>query len=608
MESISSEDTEQGSSGTSAEASSRDEGALALWRPPTVPINSDFPDTVDGWLPFQVPGFNLFTELPRGLAQWDTGTGKTVLAAGVTVAMQDWADLIIWIVKIGSVENTRRALDTLVGVSALKTDGAKAKRKDGSTKREEQYGRIAVALGKDCPVVVTNYEKLKVDQDYFKALVTGRKVWVVMDEPSEKLRHRDSGTYRAVCEVFYRSKNPQGLPYPSEGRERPSELRMLMLDATPLRDNPEGFFNVVHMLDPSIYGSTTQFNKQHVGSRDPWGRVASWLNLAEMGEKVAPITMQIDRDDPEIAKQFPDVQHERVFCDLVGEQEKLYARLTREYQKMIRGTDPSILKRVDILAAINCFQMLVNNPIMVKFSAHDYEIFRQGALKHIREGKMTDAQLGGWIKNNKMGSETAWKLWDAVGRKDELFTDTDKRGNCTVYKMNELRSRIEQHPGKLVVFSFYANLGIPRMSQWLSDWGIDHVVYTGSMSLKLRQSAEDLFRSDPSIKVFLASDAAGTSLNLEMADQVIHYDLPDEWAQLKQRQDRVNRVTSKFEHVKYTQLVVPGTVEDRKLKLLDMKYRWHEQVMKGKIADDAEWLRSQGDLLYVLLAQPDGVD
>ena len=75
------------------------------------------------------------------------------------------------------------------------------------------------------------------------------------------------------------------MPYPKAGKERPSELRMLMLDATPLRDNPEGFFNVINLLDPSIYGSVTRFNKEHVGARDPWGRVSVWLDLKQDGRE-----------------------------------------------------------------------------------------------------------------------------------------------------------------------------------------------------------------------------------------------------------------------------------------------------------------------------------
>lgn len=608
MEGFPTQDAEQiasEASGTSPSGISPSAAGLiaqGLWTPPSVHVNSEFENTVNGWLPFQVPGFNFFISTPRGLAQWDTGTGKTVLACGVTRYMQEhWADLIIWIVKVGTIENSRRALEELVGIDGRVPLGSKVPRKDGTTKRDEQYGKIAVAVANgECPVVVTNYEKLKTDKDYFLALVTNHKVFVVMDEPSEKLRHRDSGTYRAVAEVFYSSKTHFGNPDPKSGHERPSELRMLMLDATPIRDNPEGFFNVVRILAPNIYGSQNHFNKTYVAARNPFGKPITFKNLSKMGDRVAPITMQIDKDDPEIAKQFPKVQFERVYCDLRDDQEKLYKRLTRELKTLHGGVDPSFLKHVDILSTINVFQMLVNNPIMVAFSAHEFEDFRREAVRHIAEGKMSDSELGKWMAKHKKGSETAWKLWNAVGKNDMLFTDMDEKARCTIYKMLELHRRIDQHDGKIVVFSWYANLGIPRMSYWLERWDIPHVTYTGSMTRRERQHAEDDFRNDPDLKVFLASDAAGSSLNLEMADMVIHYDLPDLWAALKQRQERVNRVTSKFEHVKYLSMIVPGTVEDRKLKLLDKRYGWHKQVLKGTVAENAAYLRDQSELLYVL--------
>ena len=578
------------------------EWVSSLFETPDIEINSLFPETINGWLPYQVPGYNFFKSEPRGLAQWDTGTGKTVLAAGLAKHHTKWADLVLWVAKVGAMENTRRMIHDLTGLEATVVTGSKKQ-------REDIYAWTAIGMDEGaCPILITNYEKFKHDYEYFLALVTNFKVFAVLDEPSVKLRNRSSQTYRALCRVFYRSKSRQGLPSPVKGEERPSELRMLMLDATPLRDNPEGFFNVVRLLDDTVYGTITQFNQRHVVRRDPFGRVAVWKNLDEMGRKAAHIIHQVDKHDPDIADQFPKVLPERVYCDFDDKHQKLYDKVQAEYKKLLKGDprDPSVLKTTDIIGTINVFQMLANNPMMVIESADRYERYYQEALDLIKEGKLTQDELARWIFVNKEGSEIAHKLVSAVGDKS-LFADRDKRGNCITTKMLTMKDKIDAADGKVLVFSWYANLGIPRISEWFNTWGIEHVVYTGDLSPKARQKAQDAFTDDPKVKVFLASDAGSDSLNLPQANQVIHYDLPDEWAVFKQRTDRAIRVTSTFDHVTETTLLVPNTVEDRKVKLLDKKYDFHKQVFKGAIADQSQALRDRAELLYILTGQADDV-
>ena len=57
-----------------------------------------------------------------------------------------------------------------------------------------------------------------------------------------------------------------------------------------------------------------------------------------------------------------------------------------------------------------------------------------------------------------------------------------------------------------------------------------------------RRKAEALFRSDPDIRVLVATDAAGEGINLQNANLMVNYDLPWNPNRLEQRFGRIHRI------------------------------------------------------------------
>ena len=102
---------------------------------------------------------------------------------------------------------------------------------------------------------------------------------------------------------------------------------------------------------------------------------------------------------------------------------------------------------------------------------------------------------------------------------------------------------------------------------YLVDWGHIFVAYDGNAEKK--QAAEDRFRVDPRVKIFLSSDQGSDSINLEAATTVINYDLPWNYSTLTQRVNRISRLTSTAHHVWYYNLIMAATVEEGRLKLLE---------------------------------------
>lgn len=68
------------------------------------------------------------------------------------------------------------------------------------------------------------------------------------------------------------------------------------------------------------------------------------------------------------------------------------------------------------------------------------------------------------------------------------------------------------------------------------------VVIHGSVHRDDRRKAQALFRSDPEIRVLIATDAAGEGINLQNANLMVNYDLPWNPNRLEQRFGRIHRI------------------------------------------------------------------
>lgn len=541
---------------------------------PEVSIVSSMPGTVNGFLPYQVQGFNFLKGLDYGVVQWSTGTGKTVGACGLVKfhAEHDPFDLCWFVVKSHNKINTARSLERLVGIDAVVLDGEKKR-------REALYAHLADV--DDPTVVVTNYEKFRVDHEAIRPLFDGRSILCIWDEMPTKLKTRSTKVYKSVCECLYRT----AAPVVSWDKKRPKKLRQYMLSATPIENDPEDWFNTIRLLDGGqTYGTVKDFRDAHVAKYsffDP-SKPEVWKDLDKIGLKAAHFVHQVDKQDPDIAKQFPAWigQGEPYVVDWDPADRKLYDRLLKKSDDFV-----SELGEDGILSLIHLMEMLCCAPSMVTDSA---------VLREVYESAMEE-----WAQDTSMpvpsleGSAAALKLVEAIG----IDKFTDERHT----KIDTLRQILtEDHPDeKVVIFSSFNKALLPILERHLTEWGVSYVRYSGTMAQ--RQKAQDAFCNDPSVRVFLSSDAGSDSINLEQASVVVHYNLPWKWATMIQRENRIHRVTSTFDTVRVYTLVMADSVEDRKLGIIQRKQSYHEAVFKGVISEQSQSARmSKDDLLYML--------
>lgn len=553
--------------------------------------------TIRGFLPFQAQGVNFMNSCERaGYGQWSTGTGKSVLAEGVILLKRkEGFDLTLYVNKPGNLYNAARKVQehTLESLESTVLWGTPKKRERILEEIEDQ-----IRAGTQ-PILVMNAEKYKSEKELFKEMVTGRKVLTIFDEIPFRYSNRMTDLYRSTAEVYYTTftthKGKKNF-YPKAGKDRTTDRFFLAMSATSMRNSPEDIFNQVRLMDSRIFGSINDFHNAYVKARDPWGKVVKWRNLDYFGAKYSHIVHKADKkNDPRIAAQFPKVlPPETIFCDLSDVQEKLYAKLQNEYAKI--GVD-SVLDWDEVLAAIGCFQMIVDNPRGVLDSAIRRERYLHERAEFVRTNMPTAKELKAWDKKHVQGSEVAWKLRNLIGD-DSKFTDRNAAGDCIVEKMNQCRYQIENNEEKVIVFSDKNETLLPYIGEWFDEWGITYVAYHGQMSAKKRDEAQQEFRTNPDIKVFLSTDAGQDSIDLPEADLTINYNLP--WTQmtLNQRDGRFHRIDSLMDEVRVVTLRAPNTCEDRRAFLVQWKGGLQDEV-DGEIVEMAEHM-SKADMLYLL--------
>lgn len=99
-----------------------------------------------------------------------------------------------------------------------------------------------------------------------------------------------------------------------------------------------------------------------------------------------------------------------------------------------------------------------------------------------------------------------------------------------------------------------------------------------------RRKLQALFRSDPDVRVLVATDAAGEGVNLQNANLMVNYDLPWNPNRLEQRFGRIHRI-GQTEVCHLWNLVAKETREGDVYHRLLMKLEVESQALKGRVFD-----------------------
>lgn len=155
-------------------------------------------------------------------------------------------------------------------------------------------------------------------------------------------------------------------------------------------------------------------------------------------------------------------------------------------------------------------------------------------------------------------------------------------------KIDALLADVEGYAGKVIVWSsFKAELeGVARELNRRTDY--QAVSFHGEVTVEEREQSLALFRDDEHTKYLVINPASGAfGLNLQHA--TLQYNFSRSLSPEKnwQAEDRSHRIGT-TESVTYKDLIVPGTVDERILKLLDQKTDLRDRFQTGTVDDILE--------------------
>ena len=286
----------------------------------------------------------------------------------------------------------------------------------------------------------------------------------------------------------------------------------LVLSGTPLENRLDDLFSVVEFIDDRRLGPAFRFFNRHRVT-DEKGKVLGYKDLDLLRERLKPILLRrtrraVMKDLPPRTTEILRIAPTREQADVEMAQMLIVSTIVR--RKYISEMDLLRLKKALLLARMNADSTFLVDKHPPGFSS------KLERLKELLE---------------------------------ELAAEQDR---------------------KIVLFSEWTTM-LTLIESRIECLKLDYVRLDGSVPQKKRQQLVHRFQRDPACRVFLATNAGSTGLNLQAANTVINVDLPWNPAVLEQRIARAHRMGQK-NPVQVYLLVTEDTIEEKLLATLSAKH------------------------------------
>lgn len=432
---------------------------------------------------------------------WATGTGKSLFAAAGAQEMfnRDEVDLCLAFTLGPLKTNLARFFAAATELDVAQPDGTPAKRHR--------------AYEADHDVYVLNYEKARVDYEPLAELVAGKRVLFVCDEAHKLLTDSKANTFRKCFDKLVDASQPTIWP----------------MSASVVASNPLRYRDVFNLSgEANPLGSKADFVRRYaaeVRTYDMPTRYGSFpvtfyewntASLHEVRHRVADRTQSVRKTDPSIRDLFKGLQTVVVPVQLSKDDQKLYDLIVEE-ARPVKEAGGNLMPYYRLL------RYVCNNP----------EALRRTA-------------------------DPAGK--DLAKKHPALAVHTH---SAKLEAVIDLVETIRASGDKTLIFTQWVEMSLDLIAAALKRAKIPYVIHHGGLSTKDNQAAQEKFKSDPDITVFLSSDAGAHGLNMIEARYVIHYESPYSYDTMMQRSNRIDRADSYLDGLTSYVFVTDDSVEQR---------------------------------------------
>ena len=308
-----------------------------------------------------------------------------------------------------------------------------------------------------------------------------------------------------------------------------SKQRVCM-SGTPLQNNTFDIYAQMNFLNPGMLGSMEFFRQEFAIPIDKFGETEQKEHLKKI---LYPFILR--RTKEQVARDLPDKTETVLFCEMEGEQRRIYDAYRNDFRARIMGT-----------------------------------IEEQG----IQKSQLTILQ--GLMKLRQICDSPA------------ILNEQEQFENHSI-KLEELAREITENIGnhKALIFSQFLGM-LALIREKLTELGVKFEYFDGSTSAPDREKAIQSFQNDDEVRVFLISlKAGGVGLNLTAADYVY---IVDPWwnpAVEQQAIDRTHRI-GQTKNIFAYRMICKDTIEDKIMQLQEKK----RLLAKELIADDTSFVKA----------------
>ena len=301
----------------------------------------------------------------------------------------------------------------------------------------------------------------------------------------------------------------------------------LVLSGTPLENRLEELYSIVELVDQYLLSPYYLFRDRYLVT-DETGRTVGYRNLQEISKRVRTVLIRRSKADVEL--QLPQRIDKNLLVPMTTEQLHAHNELKLHAARLV-----SKWHRTHFLSEMDRKQLLLT----------------------LSQMRMTCDSL--FVLNERNRADT---------KVEEVMNILDEAGVLA-----------GDSTPKVVIFSQWERM-TRLVAQELEQNGVQYAYLHGNIPPRERKERVETFCTNPSVRVFLSTDAGSVGLNLQEANVVINLDVPWNPAVLEQRIARVHRIGQQ-RGVEVINLISAGTIEEDMLSKLRFKASLFESVMDG---------------------------
>lgn len=298
-----------------------------------------------------------------------------------------------------------------------------------------------------------------------------------------------------------------------------STTHLVLLTATPMENELNELYNLVHLVKPDLFGSYMSFYKRFIlDKRTPKNREELQALLQ---------TVMVRNKRGQVGLHLPDREVHLVPVKIGDGERHLYQTLTNSLREQYKRRTS---KHLSILPLLTLQRELC--------SSHH-------ALKETLGRIGTD-----WLGDQ---FDTIWELCNQVqvSEKEKVLLEIVRKSGERTIVFTEFRATQE------------------ALAERLREHGLVVFLYHGQLPQRERRAILQQFASSKE-GVLIATEAGGQGLNLQHCHRLVNYDMPWNPMRIEQRIGRVHRL-GQTQTVEIYNLYATATIEEKILTMLYIK-------------------------------------